>query len=209
MNAGSSVLTSASASFTTLDAGKYIQVIGAGPGGSSLADAIMAQGSAVLTSPSGSFSLTDVGRGIVVLGAGAAGGNLITTIASYISSASVALNAPAVTATSHAPYYYGAMTLEGTITSVLSSTSVQLSAVAAATITAATYSYGTDNHAAFQTAVDTVGQAGGGTVTVPQAASCPSGAVCGYVATTTDQMTSHAPGAIKIRYNNVSLIGSG
>ena len=209
MNVGSSVLTSASASFTGADAGKYIQVIGAGPGGSSHADGMMVEGSAVLTSPSGSFNSADVGRGIIVLGAGAAGGNLITTIAGYTSNTSVTLNAPAMTATSGVPYYYGAMTLEGTITSVLSPTSVQLSAVAAATITSATYAYGTDNHAAFQTALDTVGEAGGGTVTVPEAASCPSGAVCGYVATTTDQMTAVQPGAIKIRFNNVSLIGSG
>ena len=46
--AGSPVLTSASASFTALDAGKYIQVIGAGPGGSSRGDAIMSPGSAAL-----------------------------------------------------------------------------------------------------------------------------------------------------------------
>ena len=205
--AGSPVLTSASASFTALDAGKYIQVIGAGPGGSSRGDAIMSPGSAALISPSGSFNSADVGRGIIVLGAGVAGSDLITTIAACTSSSSVTLNAPAGRATSNALYYYGAMTLEGTITSVLSPTSVQLSAAAAATMTSATYSYGTDNHAAFQTAVDAVGQAGGGTVTVPQPVSCPSGAVCGYVATTTDQMTSRAPGSIKIRYNNVSLIG--
>jgi hypothetical protein len=209
MNLGSSILTSASASFTSLDAGKYIQVIGAGPGGSCRTGAIMAQGSTVLTAPSGSFNPADIGRGIIVIGAGAGGGNLVTAIASFTANSSVVLNAPALAGTSNAFYCYGAMTLEGTIQSVLSPTSVMLSTAAAATITGATYSYGTDNHAAFQTAVDTAGQAGGGTVTVPQPSSCPGGAVCGYVVSTTDQMTAHAPGAVKIRYNNVSLIGSG
>ena len=208
MNAGSSVLTSPSAFFTSLDTGKYIQVIGAGPGGSCRSGAIMTQGSASLTSFSGSFNAADVGRGIIVIGAGAAGGNLVTSIAAFTANTSIVLNAPALAGTSSASYCYGAMTLEGTIQSVLGPTSVMLSTAAVATITGATYSYGTDNHAAFQTALDTAGQAGGGIVSVPQPSSCPGGAVCGYVVRTTDQMTAHAPGAVKIRYNNVSLIGS-
>ena len=208
MNAGSAILTSASASFTATDTGKYMQVIGAGPGGTTRSDAIMAQGSANLSSPSGVFNSADVGRGIIVIGAGAGGSNLITTIVGYNSNGSVVLGAPALTSTSNAFYYYGAMTLEGTIQSVINSTSVILSSQAAATITGATYAYGTDNHAAFQSALDTVGQAGGGTVNVPQPASCAGGAVCGYVVETTDQMTAHAPGSVKIRFNNVSLIGA-
>ncbi|MDP8990037.1 MAG: DUF2341 domain-containing protein [Acidobacteriota bacterium] len=205
--AGSPVLTSASGSFASSDVGKYIQVIGAGPGGTSRSDGAMALGSAVLSSPSGTFASTDVGRGIIVIGAGAGGGNLVTTIAKYVSPNNVGLNAAAGSVVASATYYYGAMTLEGAIQSVQNSTTVILSTPAFATITGATYAYGTDNHSAFQTAVDTVGKAGGGTVSVPQPATCPSGAVCGYVIKTTDQMTSHAPGSVKIRYNNVSLIG--
>ncbi|MGD0778186.1 MAG: hypothetical protein ABSC05_35830, partial [Candidatus Solibacter sp.] len=88
MNLESSILTSASASFTSLDTGKYIQVVGAGPGGSCRTGAIMAQGSTILTSPSGSFNSADTGRGIIVIGAGAGGGNLVTAIASFTSNSS-------------------------------------------------------------------------------------------------------------------------
>jgi len=207
MTAGSAVLISASGSFSSADVGKYIQVIGAGRGGSSGVGS-MAIGSNVLISSSGGFASSDVGRGIVVLGAGAGGSNLVTTIAGYQSPNTVTLSTSAGGSVSGATYYYGAMTLEGTIQSVQSATTVTLSTAAAATISNATYSYGTDNHAAFQSAVDSVGQTGGGTVNVPQPSSCPNGAVCGYVVKTSDQMTSPAPGAVKIRYNNVSLIGT-
>ena len=50
MTAGSTVLTSLAGSFTSSDAGKYIQVIGAGPGAISNADGSMAFGSATLSS---------------------------------------------------------------------------------------------------------------------------------------------------------------
>ena len=167
----------------------------------------MSYGSAVLTSASGTFVSSDVGRGMVVTGAGAAGGNLVTSIQSYTSSTSVTLSAPAQTQVGGQPYYYGAMTLEGTIQSVQSNTTISLSTPAISTISGAVFAYGTDNHTNFQAAVDSAGQAGGGTVTVPAPSTCPSGAVCGYVIRATDQMTAKAPGAVKIRYNNVSLIG--
>src|SRR6202043_597240 len=115
-------------------------------------------GSTILSSPSGTFASTDLGRGIVVIGAGAGGGNLVTTIARYVSPNAVALNAAAGSVVAAAAYYYGAMTLEGTIQSVQNSMTATLSTPAYATITSAVYAYGTDNHAAFQTAVDTVGQ---------------------------------------------------
>src|SRR5450432_2322882 len=70
MVAGSATLTSASGSFTPGDVGKYIQVIGAGPGATSHSDASMSLGSAVLTSGSGTFVPSDIGRGIFVTGAG-------------------------------------------------------------------------------------------------------------------------------------------
>ena len=38
-------------------------------------------------------------------------------------------------------------------------------------------------------------------------ANCPACAVCGYIASADDEMTAHAPGAIKIRYSNVTLAG--
>jgi len=209
MEAGSPVLTSASGSFRPSDVGKYVQVVGAGPGGTSHPDGSMTAGSAVLNSASGKFAPTDVGRGIIVLGAGVSGGNLITTIAGCASPASVLLNAAATVGVNHAVYYYGAMTLEGTIEKALSPTSVRLSAAASATVTAATYAYGTNDQAAFQSAVDGVGRAGGGVVSVPQATACPARAVCGFVIAATDQMTASAPGAVKIRYSNVSLIGQG
>jgi hypothetical protein len=207
MVVGSPVLTSASGSFASADAGKYIQVIGAGPGGTSHSDGAMFFGSAVLTSGSGTFSSSDVGRGIVVTGAGSGGGHLVTTIQSYSSPTSVTLSASAQTQVSGRPYFYGYMTLEGTIQSVQSSTSVTLSASAFSTISSAVFAYGTENHASFQAAVDAAGQAGGGTVNVPAPPTCPSSAVCGYVLKATDQMTAQAPGAVKIRYNNISLIG--
>jgi len=207
MTAGSPILTSVSGSFSTGDVGKYVQVIGAGPGGTSHADAIMSAGSAVLTSPSGTFSPSDVGRGVIVLGAGVSHGNLITSVAAYTSTTSVALVAIASTSVSGAAYFYGAMTLEGTIASVESPKSATLSAVAAATITGATFVYGTDDHAAFQSAVDSVGQSGGGIVSVPQPAACPSLAICGYVIKATDQMTAPISSAVKIRQGNVSLVG--
>jgi hypothetical protein len=207
MVAGSLVLTSVSSSFGSSDVGKYMQVIGAGPGGTTHTDGTISAGSQVLSSGSGTFASADVGRGIIVLGAGPGGSNLVTAIQQYSSATSVTLTVAAASSVSNTPYYYGAMTLEGTIQSVQSSTSVTLSSPAAATITGAMFAYGTDNHAAFQAALDSVGSAGGGTVTVPQPGSCPSGAVCGYVTTTTDQMTAQSPGAIKIRYNNISIIG--
>jgi hypothetical protein len=208
MFAGSSVLTSPSGSFASGDAGKYIQVIGAGPGGTSHGDAIMSAGSATLTSPSGTFAASDVGRGIVVTGAGAQGGNLVTTIQTFNSTSSVTLNGSAQTSVNGMPYFYGAMTLEATIQSVQSSTTISLSSPALATISGATFAYGTEDHAAFQSAVDAAGQAGGGTVNVPAPTSCPTGAVCGYVVKASDQTTAVAPSAVKIRYNNVSLVGS-
>jgi len=209
MTAGLAVLTSSSASFSASDAGKYIQVIGAGPGGTSHTDGAMTAGSAVLNSASGKFAPTDIGRGIVVLGVGVSGGDLVTTIAAFTSVASVTLDAAANRGVNNAPYYYGAMTLEGTIQAVQSSTAVRLSAAASATVSGATYAYGTNNQAAFQSAVDTVGQAGGGRVEAPPPAACPTHAVCGYVIAATDQMTASAPGAVKIRYSNVSLAGKG
>lgn len=209
MTAGLAVLTSRSASFGAADVGKYVQVIGAGSGGAWSADGTMIAGSAVLNSASGKFAPTDVGRGIIVLGAGPSGGNLVTTIAGYASTTSVTLGAAANHGINNAAYYYGAMTLEGAIQTVLSPTAVQLTVAASATVTAATYAYGTNNQAAFQSAVDSVGKAGGGTVEVPQPAACPALAVCGYVIAATDQKTASAPGAVKIRYSNVSLAGKG
>jgi hypothetical protein len=208
MLAGSSTLTSASGSFTSADAGKYIQVIGAGPGGILKTDGSISSGSNVLTSPSGTFVSSDVGRGIVVVGAGSGGGNLVGAIQGYVSANSVTLSLAAKASVAGVPYYYGAMTLEGTIQSVQRSTAVVLSTPALATISSATFAYGTENHAAFQAAVDAAGQAGGGVVNVPAPLSCPLAAVCGYVVKATDQMTARAPGAVKIRYNNVSLVGS-
>ena len=207
MSAGSAVLTSPSASFTSADIGKYVQLIGAGPGSTSNTDGIMNASSPVLDSASGSFASSDVGRGIVVIGAGPERTNLVTTIQTYNSPTSVVLTSAAQSSVSSATYYYGAMTLEGTIQGVQNGTSITLSTPALATISGATYAYGTDNHAAFQAAVDAVGQAGGGTVSVSAPTSCSGGAVCGYVVKASDQMTSVAPGAVKIRYNNVSLIG--
>jgi hypothetical protein len=168
----------------------------------------MGYGSTVLGSSSGTFTSGDVGKGIIVLGAGANGGNLITTIGSYSSPSSVTLNAPAGAVVAAALYYYGAMTLEATIQSVQSTTAITLSVPANATISSATFSYGTDNHVAFQAAVDAAGQAGGGSVSVPAPSTCPAQATCGYVIKASDQMTAKAPGAVKIRYNNVSLIGN-
>ena len=207
MVAGSSVLTSPSGSFASGDAGKYIQVIGAGPGGTSHGDASMSAGSATLTSPSGAFAASDVGRGIVVTGAGGQGGNLVTTIQTFNSTGSVTLNASAQTSVNGMPYFYGAMTLEATIQSVQSSTTISLSSPASATISGATFAYGTENQAAFQGAVDAAGQVGGGIVYVPAPNSCPTGAVCGYVVKASDQTTAVAPSAVKVRHNNVSLVG--
>ena len=207
MNAGSPVLTSQSGSFGQADVGKYIQVVGAGHGGTSLNDGTMQAGSTLLTSNSANFTSADRGRGIAVLGAGANGGILISSILSIASPTSVNLSSPAVSAVLSTSFFYGAMTLEGTILSVESSTSITLSTAAAATISGAQYAYGTDDHVAFQAAVDAVGQAGGGTVIVPQPASCLTGAVCGYMLNTTDQMTSHVPGAVKVRYSNITLAG--
>ena len=182
-------------------------VIGAGPGAISHADGSMAHGSAALASASAAFKSGDVGKGIIVLRAGANGSNLVTTIRSYTSPTSVTLNAPAGAAIADANYSYGAMTLEATIQSVQSSTGITLSVPANATISSATFAYGTDNHLAFQAAVDAAGQAGGGSVSVPAPPTCPAQAACGYVIKASDQMTAKAPGAVKIRYNNVSLIG--
>jgi hypothetical protein len=207
MTAGSALLTSPSSSFTAADVGKYIQVIGAGAGSTSHTDGAISDGSAVLTSASGTFASTDVGRGIVVIGAGPSGGNLVTSIQSYSAPDSVTLSAAASTSVAGATYYYGAMTLEGTVQGVQNGTTISLSAPALATISGATFAYGTENHTAFQNAVDTAGQAGGGVVSVPAPSSCPSGATCGYVLRATDQMTAKAPGAVKIRYNGVSLAG--
>ena len=169
----------------------------------------MTAASAVLNSASGAFAPTDVGRGIIVLGAGVSGSNLVTTIGGYASPTSVLLTAAAGRAVTNALYYYGAMTLEGTIAKTLSPTSIQLSAAASATVTGATYAYGTNDQAAFQSAVDGVGRSGGGVVSVPGATACPAHAVCGYVIAATDQMTASAPGAVKIRYSNVSFTGQG
>ena len=207
MTAGSPTLTSLSGSFTPSDVGKYMQVIGAGPGGSSGTGAI-ALDSNVLTSSSGGFVSSDVGRGIIILGAGPQGADLITSIAACQSPNSVTLNTAAATALTGATYYYGAMTLEATIRSVQSNTTVTLSTSAAATVSSATYAYGTNNAAQFQAAVDSVGQSGGGTVNVPQPATCPAGATCGYVLAATDMTTSVAPSAVKIRYSGVSLVGA-
>jgi hypothetical protein len=207
MSAGSAVLTSASGSFSSLDIGKYIQVVGAGPGVTSHLDGSMQSGSTVLNSATGTFTSSDVGRGIVVLGGGLGGGNLVTAIQNYTSPTSVTLNTAAQSSVSNTPYYYGAMTLEGSIQSVQSTTTVTLNTPAVAPISNAMFAYGTNNNLAFQSALDSVGQAGGGTVSVPAPTSCPAGAVCGYVTAATDQMTARAPGAIKIRFNNISLIG--
>ena len=207
MVAGSATLTSASSNFSSADVGKYIQVIGAGPGGTSRSDARMSAGSATLTSSSGSFTSADVGRGVVVVSAGPNGGNLVARIVSYVSPTSVVLSQADQVSVTGAAYYYGGMTLEATIQSVESNSSLTLSTPALATISSAVFAYGTENHSAFQSAVDTVGQAGGGVVAVPSPSTCPSGAVCGYVLKASDQMTAKAPGAVKIRYNNVSLIG--
>ncbi len=208
MTAGSAAFTSPSSSFTAADVGKYIQIIGAGTGSTSHTDGAMSAGSSVLTSASGTFCSADVGRGIVVIGAGPGGGNLVTTIQGYNSGDSVTLGVAASGSVAGATYYYGAMTLEATIQGVQNGTTITLSAPALATISGATFAYGTDNHAAFQAALDAAGQAGGGVVSAPAPSSCPSGATCGYVLKVVDQMTDKAPGAIKIRYNNVSLSGS-
>ena len=205
----SATLTSSSGSFVASDVGKYIQVIGAGPGGTTLSGVSMSANSSNLTAASGNFSQTDVGRGIAVAGAGVAGQFLVTSIVSVSSSSSVTLKDTAKASVTGVTCFYGAMTLEATIQSVQGATSVTLSSKALASITGATYSYGTDDHAAIQSALDAAGQAGGGTVTMPQPANCPSGAVCGYVVKASDQTTSNAPAALKIRYNNVSLEGAG
>ena len=207
MTAGSTLLTSPSSGFTAADVGKYIQVIGAGAGSTSNTDGAMSDGSPVLTSSSGIFASSDVGRGIVVIGAGPSGGNLVTSIQTYSAPDSVTLSAAASTSVAGATYYYGAMTLEGTVQGVQNGTTISLSLPALATISGATFAYGTDNHTAFQAAIDAAGQAGGGVVSVPAPSSCPSDAICGYVLTVTDQMTAQAPGAVKIRYNNISLTG--
>src|SRR5579862_584907 len=178
-----------------------------GPGGTSHSDGTMQAGATLLVSSAASFASGDVGRGIAVAGAGPNGGMLVSSIASVVSSTSVNLNAAAVSGVSSATYFYGAMTLEGNIASVQNATTITLSSPASATITGAVYAYGNDNHAAFQSALDSVGQAGGGTVTVPQPASCPAGATCGYVINTTDQTTSVVPGAVKIRYSNITVTG--
>jgi hypothetical protein len=208
ITAGSTLLTSASGTFSPTDTGKYIQIIGAGNGGTTHSDGVIVSGSTTLTSISGTFAATDVGRSMVVVGAGTAGQNLVTHIAAFGSSSSVTLADPAISAAAGAAYFYGAMTLEGTIQSVQDAGSVTLSTPAVASISNATYAYGTNVSAIFQQAVDAAGQAGGATVLVPGATDCPAGAVCGYVIAATDQMTAHAPGAVKIRYNNVSLVGS-
>jgi hypothetical protein len=207
MISGSPVLTSASGSFSAADIGKYVQVIGAGPGGSSGPDGSMSAGSAVLNSAAATFAPSDVGRGIVVLGAGVSRGNLITSIAGYASATSIILNGAASSPVADATYFYGGMTLEGAIESVESNTSATLSTAASATITEATFVYGTDDHVAFQSALDEVGQSGGGTVSVPQPIGCPALAKCGYIVRATDQMTAPISAAIKIRYDNVALVG--
>ena len=207
MSPNSPLLTSASGSFTSADQGKYIQVIGAGPGGTARTDGVIGAGSAVLTSGSSGFVPSDVGRCIVVSGAGAGGGNLVGRIQSFNSPSSVTLSVSAQTSVSGVFFNYGGMTLEATIQSVQSSSAVTLSAPASALISAATYAYGTDNHTAFQLAVDTVGESGGGQVSVPAPSTCAGGAVCGYVVKASDQQTAQAPGAVKIRYSNVSLVG--
>ncbi|MGD0777611.1 MAG: DUF2341 domain-containing protein, partial [Candidatus Solibacter sp.] len=207
MTAGSAVLTSASGTFTSSDVGKYIQVIGAGHGGTTKTDGTIQAGSTTLTSPSGSFVSTDFGRGIVVMGAGPSGAPLVTSIAGQTSATTITLAAAATTSVSSGLFFYGGTTLEGTVQSVTSPTTITLSTPASSTVANATYAYGTDNHAAFQSALDAVGQAGGGTVVAPKPVSCPNGAVCGYVTIATDQMTAHAPGAVKIRYSNITLTG--
>ncbi len=209
MVAGSTALTSHSGSFTAGDVGKYIQVIGAGPGATTRADANMSAGSPVLTSASGTFSPSDVGRGLVVIGAGTGGEALSGRIQNYSSSSSVILSVPASTAVASKPYMYGAMTLEASIVRVQDSSTVNLSAAALSSISSAEFAYGTDNHASFQAALDSAGRAGGGTVTVPSPASCPASATCGYVVRASDQMTAKAPAALKIRYSNLSLVGDG
>ena len=83
-------------------------------------------------------------------------------IQSFNSPSSVTLSVSAQTGVAGVFFNYGGMTLEATIQSVQSSSAVTLSAPASALTGSATYAYGTDNHAAFQRAVDTVGISGGG-----------------------------------------------
>ncbi len=216
MTAGSNVLTSASGSFSSKDVGKYIQVVGAGPGGSTHADGVMTVGQNVLTSATGTFTISDVGRFIVVVGAAAQGANLVAQISNFTSTTQVSLgkllgtqviSVNAGQTVAGASYYYGYMTLEGTITSYQSPTRVTLSAQADGSISNAVYAYGTNNTASFQAELDALGAAGGGVVNVPAPTSCPTGAICGYVTAAVDMATALNPGSIKIRYNNLSLIG--
>jgi len=216
MTAGSAVLTSPSGSLSAKDVGKYIQVIGAGAGGTTHSDGAMTVGLDILTSASGTFTAQDVGRWIVVTGAGPKGANLLAQISAYKSpnlvelgnlSGTVMVPANAGATVKGKTYYYGYMTLEATIVSYQSATQVTLSQLASGTISSAVYAYGTNNTAHFQAELDALGAAGGGVVHVPAPASCPSGATCGYVTAATDMATATNVGAIKIRYNNLSLVG--
>src|SRR6185312_16046150 len=207
MVAGSIVLNSASGTFSSADVGKYIQVIGAGPGGSTHSDGVMNSGSPILSSEAGTFTANDVGRGIMVIGAGSGGSNLFGYIQAFNSPTNITLSANANTNVSGGAYFYGYMTLEGTILSVQSATQVTLSTAASGTITNTRYAYGTDNEAAFKNALDTIGASGGGLLRIPKPDSCPAGADCGYVFKETDMATAPIPAAIKIQYPNIALIG--
>jgi len=216
MTAGSAILTSTSGSFSAKDVGKYIQVVGAGAGGTTHSDGAMTIGLDILTSASGTFTAPDVGRWIVVTGAGPKGANLLAQISAYKSpnlvelgnlSGMLMIPANAAATVKGKAYYYGYMTLEATIASYQSATQVTLSTAASGAISNAVYVYGTNNTAHFQAELDALGAAGGGVVHVPAPASCPNGATCGYVTAATDMATAANVGAIKIRYNNLSLVG--
>ena len=213
MAAGAPVITSATGSFASGDIGKYIQVIGAGHGGSTHADGAMTSGSNTLTSASGTFAATDVGRGIVVKGAGAGGSDLIGSIWTFTSATSVTVASQfgtpvnAGTTVSGASYYYGYMTLEATISSVQSGTQATLNTAASGSISSAIYAYGTNDGAAITSAFDAIGASGGGVVRLPQPQNCPSGATCGYMAAATDMATGHSPSGLKLRYSNIQILG--
>lgn len=169
MTAGSAVLTSATATFTALDAGKVIGVRNAGAlsGSTSSTTASINAGTAILTVGLSIFTASDTNKYITVAGAGAGGVALTSYIGIVTSATQVTLKDQALSNVTNVTATWSTTSgLFTTIATFQSATQVTLTASASIGVSSATVAWGTDNASVISSAYNAI-SAAGGTITVP------------------------------------------
>lgn len=163
MTAGTNILTSASANFTSVDVGKLIAIRNALIAYTERADGV-SNSTTNFTSASANFPATLVGKRICLKYCGPGGTDLITTVTARASATSITLQTATSVSRTQVIFRWETDVI-GTITAVNSATQVQISTTAGVSVTAATFTYATNSTNAIQAAINAAVAAGRGRVT--------------------------------------------